>query len=155
MPKLILLITLLSIQSLVGCSDSDTSEQQIRQLIDDAEAAVENKSLMDAKGLISEQYRDARKRTRRDLIRLLAGVFLRNESIYLRVQINDIALDGADRADAVVYAAMAGRPLDETMGLLSLRADLYRFDLEFLMEDGVWQIIGGRWRQAKTSDFVE
>jgi len=140
---------------LSGCSEPDSPEQRIRQLIADGESAVEARSLPDLRTLISENYLDGSKRTRRDLTRLLAGYFLRHKSIHLLVQIHEILVEEPDRARAVIYVAMAGRPLDDASQLSFVRANLYRFDLELSEVEGDWRVVGGTWRKAVSGDFLE
>ena len=140
---------------LAGCSEQDSPEQEIRQLIADAESAVETRSIADVRSLVSENYRDAKKRTRRDLTRMVAGYFLRHKSIHLLVQIADIRVEGSGRAQAVVYVAMAGRPLENASQLPGVRADLYRFELELSEVEGDWYVTGGTWRKAQGRDFLE
>ena len=140
---------------LAGCTEPDSPEQRIRQLIAEGELAVEARSLADVRTLISENYLDGGKRTRRDLTRLLAGYFLRHKSIHLLVQINEILVEEPGRARAVVYVAMAGRPLDDVSQLSLVRADLYRFELELSEVEGEWRVTGGAWRKAAGRDFLE
>ena len=140
---------------LSGCGEPDSPENRIRQLIADGESAVEARSLADVRTLISEKYLDDKKRSRRDLSRLLAGYFLRHKSIHLLVQINEILVEEPDRARAVIYVAMAGRPLDDVSQLPLVHADLYRFELEFLVVEGEWRVTGGAWRKAAGRDFLE
>ena len=140
---------------LAGCGEPDSPEKRIRQLIADGETAVEARSVGDVRTLISENYLDSKKRTRRDLTRLLAGYFLRHKSIHLLVQVNEILVEEPDRARSVVYVAMAGRPLDDVSQLSLVRADLYRFELELSEVEGEWRVTGGAWRKASGRDFLE
>jgi len=140
---------------LAGCGEPDSPENRIRQLIADGEAAVEARSVGDVRNLVSENYLDGKKRTRRDLTRLLAGYFLRNKSIHLLVQVNEILVEEPDRARAVIYVAMAGRPLGDVSQLPLVRADLYRIELELTEVEGEWRVTGGAWRKASSRDFLE
>lgn len=140
---------------LAGCGEQDSPEDRIRQLIADGESAVEARSIADARALVSENYLDGKKRTRRDLTRLLAGYFLRHKSIHLLVQVNEILIEEAGRARAVIYVAMAGRPLDDVSRLPLVRANLYRFELEVSEVEGDWRVTGGQWRKASRRDFLE
>lgn len=140
---------------LAGCGEPDSPESRIRQLIADGEKAVEARSVGDVRALISENYLDAKKRTRRDLTRVLAGYFLRHKSIHLLVQVNEILVGEPGRARAVVYVAMAGLPLDDVSQLSLVRADLYRFELELSELEGEWRVTGGAWRKAAGRDFLE
>ena len=86
--------------------------------------------------------------------RLVAGYVLRNKTIHLLMQIEDIRVDpSGQRADAVLFIGMAGQPAEDSATLLALRADLFRFDLKLVLEEGDWRIVGGRWQRASPSDF--
>ena len=124
-------------------------------MIANAEMAVEERSLSRVEPFLSERYRDEMGRQQKDLLRLLAGYYLRNQSIHLLVQINDIQLSNEDSAAVTLYAALAGQPITGTEQLLSFRADLFRFDLQLRKEDDTWRLVSGKWRRASKSDFLE
>lgn len=144
----------LTITALSGCgSDPKTPEEQIRALIETGEIAVEARDLSEVTALISSQYLDERGLDRRAVSRLIAGQFLTHQSIHLLVQTDEVRLVAPERAEALIYVAMSGAKLDEPGELLGLRADLFRFDLEFEKEEGSWRVTGGRWRRATSADF--
>ncbi len=140
--------------SLVGCADPKSAEEQIRQMVAQGEAAVEAGSLTEVGSLISEDYRDEAGRTRRALEQLVAAYLLRHRSIHLLIQIHQIELEASDDARMTLYVAMAGRPLAEAGQLLTVRADLLRFDLELRREEGQWRVTTSRWRRASREDFL-
>lgn len=140
---------------LSGCADEDSPEQQIRNMIDAAAEAVEQRALVEAKSFISPDYLDRQQRTRRDITRLLAGYFLRHKSIHLLTQINRIELPQKDRAQLLMFVAMAGRPIEDVKQLIAFRADLFRIDLQLVLVAGDWRVQSGRWRRANSSDFLE
>lgn len=147
---LVLLLPLL----LLACAEHETPEQQIRQMIEQAEIAFEARSLLDAGSFLSDRYQDENKRNKQSVVRLLGGYFLRNHSIHLLVQVERIDLSSAERPTVTLYAAMAGTPLADIEALLNIRAALYRFDLELIQEEGEWRIISGRWQPATREDFL-
>jgi len=148
----VLLILLLSLS---GCDTADSPERRIREMIEAGELAVESRSAGDVMALISNDYRDDNGRGRDQLLQLLGIYFYRHRSIHLLVQVQAIELTGEGRARAAVYVAMAGRPVSDAESLLTLRADLYRFDLNLEELKGVWLVTSSRWRQANTEDFFE
>ena len=145
---------LASIFLLIGCAAEDSPEQQIREMLERAETVLESRALLDARSLVSDAYQDEAQRSKRELIRLLGGYFLRNQSIYLLVQIDRIDLKEPQRPRVTLYAAMAGKPIADIDALLSLRAALYRFDLELILEEDEWRVISGRWQPATREDFL-
>ena len=140
--------------SIAGCADPESPEQQIRQMVEQGEAAVEEGAYSEIKSLISESYLDKAGRNRRALAQLVAGYMLRHGSIHLLTQIDRIEIQGPEDALLSLYVAMAARPLQEAGQLLSVRADLLRFDLVLRREDGQWRVISGQWRRASREDFL-
>ncbi len=141
--------------AMTGCSDRpDTPEQRVRDYIAEGETAVEAREIMDVMLLISEEYKDTDGRSKKDLLRLLTVYILRHKSIHLLIQINQITFPGPQTSQVSLYAAMAGRPIKENTQLLSLSADLHRFDLKLKEEEGTWRLISGEWRRARQSDLL-
>lgn len=123
-------------------------------MIDEAETAIEARSLLDARSFLSDLYQDEAKRNKQSLLRLLSGYFLRNHSIHLLVQIERIDLSDAERPAVTLYVAMAGTPLADVEAMLNMRAALYRFDLELNREEGEWRLVSSHWQPATREDFL-
>jgi len=129
-------------------SEPDTPEARLRGALQRAEAAAEARDLAPLRELIAEDYQDALGHEKRDLVRFLAGLFLRHQHIHLLTRTSALEVTG-ERARATVMAAMAANAAD----LDSLRADLYRFDLRFAEVDGDWLLREAQWRPAQREDF--
>ena len=56
--------------------------------------------------------------------------------------------DDQGSAEAVVYVAMTGVPIESMDALISLKADLYRFELGLVEDGGEWRIIRSRWERV-------
>jgi hypothetical protein len=129
-----------------GCA-ADDPEAEIRALIAAAEAAAEGRDAGFFGDVLAEGYRDARGNDREEMLRTLRGYFLANQRIEIVSRVDEIVIDGEDAARAVVHAGMLGRRTDS--GLIEgLDADLYRFELELVNDDGDWQVIGADFRRA-------
>lgn len=140
---------------LLSCSsDTSTPEEKIRQLLAEGERAVESRSVTAVEPLLSDEYQDDRGNDRRSVLRLLAGYFLSHQSIHLLTQVTDVTLTGDQEAEATVYIAVAGQPIESTSQLLSLRADLIRLHIRLRGENGEWQVVSARWRRAEPIDFL-
>jgi len=138
---------------LAGCSQPDTSpEQRVYELILQAEQEVEARRRGLFEDRVAAEYSDAGGRGRRELLRLLSGYYLRHQTIHLLTRIDSVESDG-ERIRALVYAGMAGSPVQGFEQLLSLRAGLYRFDLEFSHGDEP-MLIGARWRRAGPEEVL-
>lgn len=140
---------------IVGCrGEPDTPEAQIRALVAQAQSAAEKKDIATLRGMISERYADAMENDKRALTAIVAYHLMRNRSIYLFAQVGRIDLPGGARAEAVVYLAMAARPIPSVAALGGLRADLYRFDLDLAEESPRdWKLRSAQWRPAELGDL--
>ena len=136
---------------LAGCSGEPASpEQRIHERIGALVQAVEAGSVGQAAESLHPQYRDERHADNTAAMRSLRAYLARHRGIHLFTLVRELApaSDGS-AAKAVVYVAMTGVPVDSLQTLISLKADLYRFDIELLpMEDGEWRIAQARWRRA-------
>ncbi|HEX7044512.1 MAG TPA: hypothetical protein VF203_07850 [Burkholderiales bacterium] len=137
-----------------GCSDRDTPQDQIRALIAAAEAAAEKREIGTLRGYVSDSYADEGGRDRRAIDAILRLYLLRHESIHLLTRISDVQFIPPAAASAVVYVAMSAVPVADAEALGRLRADFYRFEIDFAREDGDWRVRRAAWRPAELADFV-
>jgi len=128
-----------------GCAASDP-EVQIRALLASAEAAAEARDTGFFADALGDSYRDASGNDRDGVLRTLRGYFIANQRVDVLSRIDEITLEGADAARAVVHAALVGQRPGGS--LLSVDSDLYRFEIELVNEDGEWKIIGAKWSRA-------
>jgi len=145
---------LVVVMLLTGCRDARTSpEEQVRTLINSATAAAEQKQIGTLRDLISERYADDQGQNKRAIEALLRLHFLRNENLHLYAHIQSVTLPQPDRAQATVLVAMAGVPMVSAQDLIAVRADLYRFEIEFAREDKTWRVQRAAWRRAELGEF--
>jgi hypothetical protein len=123
-----------------GCGTSDP-EAEIWALLAAAEEAAEARDVGFFRDHVGAGYRDSRDRDRAELLRLLQGVFLANQRIEIVSRVDEVALEGSDAARAVVHAGLLGQRSGAEL-LAGVDADLYRFELELVNDDGEWRIIG-------------
>ena len=151
-----LLLVLLLIPLLQACSgDRISPEDQIRQMLSAGEQAVESRSLSEVGPYLSGRYSDDAGRQKRAVLRLLAGYFISHQSIHLLTQVSRIELIGDTTAEVTLFVAAAAQPIASTTQFLTLRADLFRFDLVLSNDQGEWQVLSGSWRRAEKKDFLE
>jgi len=136
-----------------NCSGGDTPEDQIRRFVAAGEQAAEKKDIGGIKDLISEQYKDERGRTRKDIVAVAMRYFLANKNIHLLTRIKDLEVLSEKKALLKVYVAMSGKDVEGADSLLNVQADLYRFDLVLVKEGGDWQVIRADWYSALREDF--
>lgn len=136
--------------ALAACSgDPASPQQQIRAVVSALEEAIESRDLADAADYLHADYQDALHKGRGAAMRTLFGYSRRHSTIHLFTLVRsvDVAADGG-RADAVVLVAMTGVPAESVDALVSLKADLYRFDVELVRDDGRWVVMHSRWERA-------
>ena len=141
--------------ALAACSPpADSPEAEVRALVAQAQAAAEARNVRDLRGLIADEYADAQGHDRKAVENLIRLQVLRNQSVHLFTRIRDITFPEPDRATVSVAAALAGRPVARADDLVGLTADLYRFDLELVRQDGgEWRVSGAAWAPARLEDF--
>ncbi len=151
LPLLIGLLVLL----LPGCRGERASpEAEVRALINSAVTAAEQKSFGTLRDMISEKYADEQGQNKRAVEGLLRLHFLRNETVHLYAYIQSVTLPQPDRAQAAVLVAMAGVPIASAQELPLLRADLHRFEIDFVRENKTWRVQRAAWRRAELSEFL-
>ena len=141
---------------LAGCGATPGDpETQVRAVLTRAEQAAEAKDLEAIRDLIDDTYADEQGNDRAAVRRLIALHFLRNDAIHLLTRVRSLEFPKPARAEVTLLVAMAGRPIPTVRDLAAIRADLYRFDLEFQdAGSGEWRVIRARWRRARTAEFL-
>ncbi len=140
---------------LASCGGEMTPpEQQLRQLVGEAEAAAEARKLLPLSGMIGGEYRDEQGRLRQDLVRLIAGYLLTHRSIHLLSHVEAVEFSAPGRARLVVYLGISANPIEPDQALSSLRLDLHRLELDLVAEDDEWLLVGAQWRRARGDDIL-
>ncbi len=117
-----------------------------------AEAAAEAREQGFFRDFIAEDYSDDMGRDRAEMLALARVYFLRNQSIHILSRIESIEFLIPELAKVTLSAGMAGRD-GQADGQWTLRADVYRFELELRRAGGEdWELIRAQWeRGAATS----
>jgi hypothetical protein len=141
------LVAALAAVVVAGCGAAADPNAEIRALLSAAEEAVEARDAGFFADALGVAYRDSRGNDRNEMLRTLRGYFMANQRIEVVSRVDEVVLEGADAARAVVQAGMLGRRSGAAL-LDGLDADLYRIELELVNDDGDWRIIGARWNRA-------
>lgn len=122
---------------LVGCSDPDTPEAQVRATIAAIETAAEARDVGDVMAHISDEFRDSYGRDRQALPRYLRGYFVANQSIHLLTRINRIEFPTQQEARANVTVGMLGRDAADSW---DLAAEIREFDVTLMRDGDQWKV---------------
>ncbi|MEQ9562508.1 MAG: hypothetical protein RLN69_08315 [Woeseiaceae bacterium] len=129
---------------LQGCGGAgDTPEDELRLWVANAQAAVEEEDRATLMGMLAENYADARGNDRSAIDQVFRFYFLRQDSVVLVSNIEEITISGETAAIVRLTAAMAGAN-DAALGF---SADAYRFELELENHGNEWLLVAARWRE--------
>lgn len=148
-------LALLAMLLVGGCGgEPESPEAQVRAVIARAVAAAEAKDVGTLRAMVSDRYSDANGQDKRAIEAMLRLHFLRNESVHLYTRVQSVTVPQPDRAEASVLVAMAGVPITSEVELPALRADLHRFDIEFMREGDRWRVQRAAWSRAELGELA-
>lgn len=134
------LVTLICIAlAILGCSDGESPEAQVRHSIDAMEKAAEERDVSALTEHVSEQFHDAYGRGRKELAQYVRGYFIAHQSIHLLTRINSIEFPSPDEARVQVTVAMVGRDAEQS-NAWNLAGEIHDFDVTFMRNDDEWQV---------------
>jgi hypothetical protein len=124
----------------VGCGPSNEPEEEIRALVDEAEAFAEERDAPALRELVAEDYADDSGRDAADVRNLLHGWLIAHPSVNLLARIDSIAIEGTELARVQVTVGMLGREANGAADW-DLAADVERLDIRLALKDGEWRVI--------------
>ncbi len=148
--RMLLLSSLLLLQACSG--DEESAEAQIRSFVDAGIEAAEKRDGGALQEMLHISYLDDRGYDRKQLAGLLRAYFIQHKNIHLFSKIDSIELINDSQAAVKLHVAMAGSVITDIDALSSLRARIYRFELD-LIKQGQWQLQRARWAPASTADL--
>jgi hypothetical protein len=138
----------------LSCS-APSPEEQVRQLIERAEAAARDRDVGALGKMVSDRYRDAAGNGKREALAILRYQFLQHQSLHLLKRARSIRSTEPGIVEAVVLVAAADVEFRSVSELESISAELLRFDLVFAEEDGGdWRVLEAEWRSVGPADFL-
>jgi hypothetical protein len=130
--------------ALAACGDTNSPEQQVRDVIGQMEAAAEARDIGELMEHVSEDYRDENGLGPDEAARYVRGYFIANQSIHLLTRIEQIEFPIEGEARARVLVGMVGREADAA-GKWDLAADLHEFKIALRREDDEWKVSFAQW----------
>ena len=142
--------------AVTGCRRSRLSpEDQVRKAIDSVVLAVRERDMSAVVASVSDQYADREGNDKKQLVSLVRVQFLVHPNLYLAARIASVECPERVQAQVVVYAAMVSVPAGVVPDLRQFSADVYRFDLTMVDEDGAWRVVRAAWHPATTQDLLD
>ena len=123
-----------------ACGERSAPEEEIRALVDAAEAAAEERDASALRDLVADDYRDPDGRDAGDIRSFLHGYLALHPSLNLIARIDSIELEGTEQARVAVTVGMLGRTAGDDEDW-DLAGDVYRLDLRLAREDGDWRLV--------------
>ena len=149
-----LILLLLILFFLSACDDStQTPEDEIRAYISHGVEVAENRNSGDLAEMMHPQYSDEKGFNRDQLIKMIKLYFFRHKNIHLFTKIDEIKLFSDQEALVTLHVAMAGQAISSLSMLSSLRARIYRFELDLVKQDNEWLLQHAIWQPASQRDF--
>ena len=139
---------------LFACSGDISKEDQVRQFIDTAKNAAENRSYVDLAQLIHKEYADHKAMDKSQLVSFTGRYFLTHKNIHLFTKIDEMVFYSENKVKVTLYAAMAGNVISDVSVLLSLRAKVYKFELQLVKEDQ-WLLQLADWQQSSVKEMMQ
>jgi len=138
---------------LQACSGSELSrEDEIKQYIEVGVEAAESRNSSDLAKLIDDNYRDQKNLSKKELTKLVRLYFFRHKNIYLFTKLDGIEFLAENEALVTLHVAMAGSVISDISVLSSLRAKIYKFELELVKQDE-WLLRQAKWQPASMGDM--
>jgi hypothetical protein len=141
---------------LVSCSSEKelTKDQLLSQSIAEIESRFEQRKLGLIVEYVSESYKDETGRTLKDIKRAIQIQLMRHKSLYVFSTIKDVQWSDDNNAKVEIAAAMGGKPIESASILTSVRADMIKFTVDFVLEDDVYKVKAATWSWAEPTDFL-
>jgi hypothetical protein len=137
----------------LACTSKPTTpEDEIRLYLKKGVEAAENRDHGDLTDLIDDAYLDQKGVDKSRIATLLRAYFFRHKNIYLFTKIRDISFSADNEAEVTLHVAMAGSVISDASALASLRARMYRFELQLVKQDE-WLLRSANWQIANMVDM--
>lgn len=147
------IVILITMVLLSACSDKEmTPEDEIRLYIKTGVDAAESRSANDLGELVHDLYLGQKGLGKPELIKLLRLYFFRHKNIFLVTKIREISFPSTTEASVTLHVAMAGSVIADASMLSSLRARIYKFELQLIKQDK-WLLEHATWQPASTGDM--
>ena len=154
MNRVLSAILLVGLVAMPTCRKRLSVQEQVREVIARAVEGVRERKVKKVVAIVSSQYADKEGRDRQAIADLVRAHILIRPNLYLVTRISSVDCEQPGQCDALVLAAMASVPTETLSDLARSQADLYRFDLSLVDEDGSWRVRSATWAPASVKDLL-
>jgi hypothetical protein len=126
----------------------------VRKVINAVVKAVGERDIKPVAAAVSAKYVDREGNDKKQIVSLVRVQFLLHPNLYLFAKVVSIECPEPVQAHVIVVAAMASVPAGVLPDLRNLSADVYRFELTLVDEDGTWRVRQAAWAQATAQDLL-
>lgn len=138
----------MAVLAVAGCGKTATPEDEIRALVEAAEAAAEERDAGELRSLVADDYEDGAGRDAADVRNLLHAWLVAHPSLHLVTRIDSIELEGTELARVEVTVGVLSRESEAEAGW-EFATDIHRLDVRLARgDDGEWRAI----RAAQQAD---
>jgi hypothetical protein len=138
-----------------GCRRSRLSpEEQVRKAIDVAVQAVRERDIKPLTRAVSDSYSDREQNDKQKILSLVRMHFVLHPNLYLLSKISSVDCPSPTEARVIVFAAMASVPPGVVPDPLKIAADVLRFELAMVDEDGTWRVASASWAPASVKELL-
>ncbi len=141
---------------LCGCSNDEplTKRQRLLQSVAEIEKGFEDRVLGDVLKYISQAYHDQSNREFEDIKKVIHIQMLRHKSLHVFSNVKDIQWTDDKHATVEIVAAMGAKPIESVNILTSIKADMAKFTVDFVLENDIYKVKSVQWSWAEPSDFL-
>lgn len=141
---------------LSACSSDPllTKEQLLRNSIQELENRFEARKLGDIVEYVSENYVDENGRKFADVKKVIQLQLMRHKKLFILSKIGEIKWQGDNKAIVQITAAMSGQDVQDVGLLPNIRADMVKFNVEFIKQDEIFKVKAATWSWAQPADFL-
>lgn len=149
-----LLVFLVAAALCPACHKRVSAETQVREAIESVTQGVRDRKVKKIAAVVSQEYRDKDGNDRKAILDVVRANILLRPNVFLVSHVSSVTCEPSAGCEAAVVAAMASVPSQSLSDLLKSQADVYRFDLTFVDEDGTWRVRAATWRPAGPQDLL-
>jgi hypothetical protein len=152
---LVLALLALLVVLLGACGGTDTPEERARAYIDQVAESASERDWRAFDAYVADDYSDTQGLDKAAVLAIVTRYILANQRIHVFKRVADVRVKDPQHVSAVVFAALAGQPVERIEDLAGMTADLYRFEIELATTaGGTFQVTRGDWRPAEAQELL-